>query len=154
ELDRLLQYWKTAFDRSKAKDAGILVPEPDVEEDFDASQERLERLRDDLDRLLKKARRDLGCNSIVYRDNGKEIYQLEVPIKVKNIPKSWDQMSATKQAKRFYFPELRALIRRLQEAQETHSQIIKEVAARFYARFDEDYQTWLRSIKTIAQLDC
>lgn len=154
DLASHLEYWKTAFDRSKAKEDGILVPQPGIEEDFDSSQERIEQIHQDLENLLKKARRDLGSSAICYRDNGKEIYQLEVPIKVKNIPKNWDQMSATKQVKRYYFPELRILIRKLQETQETHSQIVKEVAGRFYARFDENYDTWLASVKIIAQLDC
>ncbi|GFF24866.1 DNA mismatch repair protein msh6 [Aspergillus lentulus] len=154
DLSSLLEYWKTAFDRTKAKENGILVPKPGVEEDFDTSQERIEQLHRDLDNLLKRQRRELGSTAICYRDNGKEIYQLEVPIKVKNIPKTWDQMSATKQVKRYYFPELRSLIRKLQEAQETHSQIVKEVAGRFYARFDENYTTWLAAVRITSQLDC
>ncbi|KAF9888783.1 DNA mismatch repair protein msh6 [Aspergillus nanangensis] len=154
DLDDLLEYWKTAFDRTKARDNGILVPKLGVEEDFDNSQEKISQLHLDLDNLLKRVRRELGSTAICYRDNGKEIYQMEVPIKVKKIPDNWDQMSATKQVKRYYFPELRALIRQLQEAQETHSQIVKEVAGRLYARFDEHYATWLASIRIVSQLDC
>ncbi|KAJ5675578.1 DNA mismatch repair protein msh6 [Penicillium macrosclerotiorum] len=154
DMTELLAYWKTAFDHTKAKENGILVPESGVEADFDSSQETIEGLHKDLDNLLKKARRELGSTAICYRDNGKEIYQMEVPIKVKNIPKNWDQMSATKQVKRFYFPELRSLIRKLQEAQETHSQIVKDVAGRFHARFDENYGTWLAAVRIVAQLDC
>lgn len=154
DLTELLKRWKTAFDRTKARDNDILVPERGVEEDFDESQDRIDQVQAGLEKLLKKYRRELGSNSIVYRDNGKEIYQLEVPIKVKGVPKSWDQMSATQKVKRFYSPELRNLVRQLQEAQETHGQIVKEVAARFYARFDEDYPIWLAAVKIIAQLDC
>ncbi|KAJ6140552.1 DNA mismatch repair protein msh6 [Penicillium chermesinum] len=154
DLPPLLDYWKTAFDRPKAKESGILVPERGVESDFDSSQDHIEQIHKDLDSLLKKCRRDLGSNAIVYKDNGKEIYQLEVPIKIKNIPDDWDQMSATKQVKRYYFPELRNLIRQLQEAQETHSQIVKEVAGRFHARFDEHYGTWLAAVRIVSQLDC
>ena len=154
DIDSALQSWKTAFDRTKAKENGILVPGPGVEADFDESQERIEQVLADLEGLLKKTRRDLGSNSIVYRDNGKEIYQLEVPIKVTGIPKSWDQMSATQKVKRYYSPELRKLVRQLQEAQETHTQIIKEVSGRFFARFDTDYKTWLAAVRIISQLDC
>ena len=154
DLDSTLQHWKTAFDRTKAKEDGLLVPEPGVEEDFDASQERIEQILADLEGLLKKTRRDLGSTAIVYRDSGKEIYQLEVPIKVKGVPKSWDQMSATQKVKRYYSPELRSLVRKLQEAQETHGQIVKEVAGRFFARFDNDYTTWLAAVRIISQLDC
>ncbi|KAL8684457.1 MAG: hypothetical protein Q9224_006339, partial [Gallowayella concinna] len=153
-LKEILVRWKEAFDRKKARDDGILVPEQGVEEDFDTSQERIESILADLDKLLYKTRKDLSCSTIVYRDNGKEIYQLEVPIKVKGIPKTWDQMSATQKVKRYYSPELRSLVRQLQEAQETHGQIVKEVAGRFFARFDKDYATWLAAVRIISQLDC
>lgn len=154
DLNPMLQRWKTAFDRSKAKEEGILVPERGVEEDFDASQDRIEQVLGDLESLLKKYRRELGSTAIVYRDNGKEIYQLEVPTKIKGIPRSWDQMSATQKVKRYYSPELRILVRQLQEAQETHAQIVKDVSGRFFARFDEEYNFWLASIRIVAQLDC
>ena len=154
DLAAALKPWKTAFDHTKAKEHGLLVPEAGVEEDFDESQENIEDIHRQLDELLKKARKNLGSNAIVYRDNGKEIYQLEVPVKVKGIPGNWSQMSATKAVKRYYTPELKALVRKLQEAQETHGQIVKDVSRRFYARFDEDYLTWLAAVKVVAQLDC
>ncbi len=154
DLNKALGHWKTAFDHTKAKEDGVLVPERGVEDDFDASQDRIEQILADLQSLLKKVRRDLGSTSIVYRDNGKEIYQLEVPLKLKGVPKNWDQMSATSKVKRYYSPELRSLVRELQEAQETHGQIVKEVAGRFFQRFDEDYAVWLGAVKIVSQLDC
>ncbi|EEQ32901.1 DNA mismatch repair protein msh6 [Microsporum canis CBS 113480] len=154
DLNSLLRFWETAFDRPKARESGILVPEEGIEEEFDASKENIDQLEEKLQQVLHRVRKELKCSTIVFKDNGKEIYQLEVPIKVKNIPKSWDQMSATKQVKRYYFPELRALIRKLQEARETHAQVVKGVAGRFYARFDENYSSWLAAVKIIAQLDC
>ena len=154
DLRGVLKPWKEAFDHLKAKSDGVLVPEQGVEEDFDNSQDHIESILESLETLLKKTRKDLGSTAIVYRDNGKEIYQLEVPIKVKGIPKHWDQMSATQKVKRYYSPELRNLVRNLQEAQETHSQIVKEVAGRFFTRFDENYATWLAAVRIVAQLDC
>ncbi|KAH0536949.1 hypothetical protein FGG08_006214 [Glutinoglossum americanum] len=154
DLEDVLKNWKTAFDRTKAREDGILVPERGVEGDFDASQDRIDKILADLESLLRKYRRDLGSASIVFRDNGKEIYQLEVPTNIKNIPRGWNQMSATQKVRRYYSPELRNLVRQLQEAQETHGQIVKEVAGRFYARFDEHYKVWLAAVKIIAQLDC
>ncbi|KAJ4336158.1 DNA mismatch repair protein msh6 [Didymella glomerata] len=153
DLAGALEPWKTAFDRKQAKEEGIMVPAPGVEEDFDESQKVIDECLIDLETLLKKVRKDLGNNSICYRDNGKEIYQLEVPKKTK-VPGSWDQMSATAKVTRYYSPELRKLVRALQEATETHSQITKEVATRFCAKFDEEYATWLAAVKIVAQLDC
>ena len=155
DLRSRLKYWMNAFDREKAKEASILIPERGADEDFDASQDTVEAVQEELQSLVRKYRTQLGSSAICYRDNGKEIFQLEVPIKVTSkVPKSWDQMSATKQVKRYYFPELKNLVRKLQEAQETHSQVVKEVAGRFYARFDENYDIWLAATQVIAQLDC
>jgi DNA mismatch repair protein MSH6 len=153
DLASALSPWKSAFDRDLAKKEGILVPEPGVEEDFDNSQQEIDDCKANLEQLLKKARKELGNNTIVYRDIGKEIYQLEIPKKVK-VPNTWDQMSATAKVARYYTPELRKLVRALQEAQETHGQIVREVATRFCIRFDTEYQTWLAAVKIIAQLDC
>ncbi|KAL5392624.1 hypothetical protein PMIN06_006917 [Paraphaeosphaeria minitans] len=153
DLSGVLEDWKSAFDRKAAKSDGVLIPAPGIEEDFDNSQEEISTCQDNLNRLLKKARSDLNCTAIVYNDLGKEIYQLEVPKKVK-VPKDWDQMSATAKVTRYYTPELRKLVRALQEAQETHGQIVRDVAGRFCKRFDENYATWLAAVKVVAQLDC
>ena len=153
DLGPRLKYWHEAFDRNKARETGQLVPEPGVEEDFDESQATLESINEDLNELISKWRKELGSSKICYRDNGKEIFQMEVPVKLK-VPSDWDQTSATSTVKRYYFPELRKLVRKLQEARETHSQIAKDVANKLYAKFDEHYEIWLAAVKIIAQLDC
>ena len=154
DMKDLLLSWKDAFDHAKARSNGLLIPERGVEEDFDESQDNIEAIHAKLESLLKRTCKELNSSAICYRDSGKEIYQLEVPIKVKGIPKHWDQMSATVKVKRYYFPELRALVRELQEAQETHGQIVKEVSGRFFARFSRDYTTWLAAVRIVAHLDC
>lgn len=154
DLTTKLGAWKDAFDRKEAKETDILVPEDGVEEDFDESSQSIKLCLDNLEAYLKQVRRDVGSQSIKYTDIGKEVYQLEVPGSVKKVPKTWDQMSATAKVKRYYTPELRKLVRALQEGQERHTQIIKEVHGRFLARFDEDYKTWLAATRVIAQLDC
>lgn len=155
DLAGALHHWKDAFDRTKAKDEGLFIPQPGVEEEFDESQESIDDVEKQLQKLLKKAREDLGSSAIKFTDNGKEIYQLEVPIKVtRPIPKTWKQMSATKACKRWYSPELERLVQDLKEAQETHGQVVKALAGRFFARFDEQYKVWLAAVRVVAQLDC
>jgi DNA mismatch repair protein MSH6 len=153
DLKKPLEWWKTAFDREKAKQYKLLVPERGVETDFDASQDRIAEIKDELNDLMKSKQKEYGSSKIVFRDIGKEIYQLEVPSNIK-VPKDWKMMSSTKAVKRYYFSELQELVRDLQEAQETHGQVVKLVAGRFFARFDEDYSIWNAAVKVIAQLDC
>ncbi|KAA8913009.1 muts domain V-domain-containing protein [Sphaerosporella brunnea] len=155
DLEKMLAPWANAFDREKVKENGVLVPERGVELDFDQSQDHIEEIIGELNDVLKKYQSDLKCKDIRFMDIGKEIYLIEVPVKfAKSVPKTWQQMSSTSKNKRFYSPEVRKLVRSLQEAQETHSQIVKEVAGRFYARFDEEYPSWLMAVQIIANLDC
>ncbi len=155
DLKPKLEEWKEAFDRNKAKSESILVPQPGVEEVYDDSQATLDACLGDLDTYLTAIRKEYGGNkAICYRDNGKEIYQLEMPVSIKNIPSNWEQMSATKAVRRWYSPKLRNLARALQEAKEIHSQVVKEVINRFCIKFAEDYEMWLSAVKVVAQLDC
>nr|POE77607.1 dna mismatch repair protein msh6 [Quercus suber] len=155
DLAGALQQWNDAFDRTQAKENGLFIPQPGVEEDFDDSQKRIDDVLKSLDKLLSKARKEFGSSSIKFTDNGKEIYQLEIPVKVKaSVPKNWRQMSATKAVKRWYSPELEGLVQELKEEQETHGQVVRALAGRFFARFDEKYAVWLAAIKIVAQLDC
>ncbi len=152
-LKEPLGYWETAFDRKKARDSKTLIPERGIEEDFDSSHDEIERIKEELHALLDKQKTALKCKTLKFTDVGKEIYQIEAPKAVK-VPSSWRQMSATAAVKRYYFKALEDLVRELQEAEETHSQIVKEVASRFFKRFDIDYEVWLQAIRIIAQLDC
>lgn len=152
-LEEPLSYWRTAFDRQKAKEDKILIPEHGVEEDFDASVARMDEIKSQLQQLLVDKKAEFKCKSLKFTDVGKEIYQLEAPKAIK-VPSTWRQMSSTKDVKRWYFTELTDLVRELQEAEETHSQLVKDVSLRFCKKFDVDYERWLRAIQVVAQLDC
>jgi DNA mismatch repair protein MSH6 len=153
DLKEPLSYWEKAFDRKKARDEKLFIPERGIETDFDESVDNMARIKDELQNLLDAQRVALKAKKVKFTDIGKEIYQIEVPKDVK-VPSRWRQMSATSAVKRYYFKELEDLIRELQEAEELHSQLVKEVASRFFQRFDVDYETWLQAIRVVSQLDC
>ncbi|KAI0881392.1 DNA mismatch repair protein Msh6 [Annulohypoxylon maeteangense] len=153
DLKEPLSFWKTAFDRKRAREEKILVPERGIEEDFDKSHDKIVEIKDDLQSLLDEKKAALKNRSLKFTDVGKEVYQIEAPKSVK-VPKDWQQMSATANVKRYYFKELTDLVRQLQEAEETHSQLVREVSLRLFQRFDVDYDTWLQAIRITSQVDC
>ncbi|CAK7262713.1 DNA mismatch repair protein msh6 [Sporothrix epigloea] len=153
DLNEPLTYWKTAFDRKRAREEKVLIPERGIDEDFDECCDTIVRIKTDLNKLLEEQKSILKCRSLKFNDIGKEIYQMEVP-KATKVPKTWRQMSATSAVKRYYFGELDELVRELQEAEETRSQMVREVALRFCRRFDADADIWLEATRIVAQLDC
>ncbi|CAK7563881.1 MAG: DNA mismatch repair protein msh6 [Sporothrix epigloea] len=153
DLNEPLAYWKTAFDRKRAHEEKVLIPERGIDQDFDECCDIIVRIKADLNKLLEEQKSMLKCRSLKFNDVGKEIYQMEVP-KATKVPKTWRQMSATSAVKRYYFGELDELVRELQEAEETRSQMVREVALRFCRRFDADANIWLEATRIVAQLDC
>lgn len=152
DLRKPLEYWKTAFNRKRAREEKLLIPERGIEEDFDNSTDHIQNIERQLEELRADWSKQLKTK-IEFRDIGKEVYQLEIDKKIK-VPGDWSTMSATAKVKRYYTPQLKKLIRELQEAQETHGQIVKSTSARFFARFSQDFGTWSQAVKIVANLDC
>ncbi|KAI7818742.1 muts domain V-domain-containing protein [Gamsiella multidivaricata] len=148
-----LEYFDKAFDHEVAATEGNVIPYPGFAEDYDANNETLKQLDSEFAQHLEKAKRDLKTTKVIYKDLGKEIYQLEVSNKVA-APKNWKKMSGTSTLSRYYNPELISLVTRLQEARETKSAIMKELRGRLYAKFDENYKDWLKAVHIIAEIDC
>lgn len=153
-LEECLPEWTTAFDWTEASTHNRLIPEPGVETEFDESQAVMKGIEDELQEKLRKYRKEYRSQEICFRDSGKELYLIEVPTKVKGIPKSWQQMAATSKVKRYWSPEVKTLVRSLMEAKERHKLVSEHVQSKLYARFDQYYKHWLGAVKVMASLDC
>lgn len=152
-LRSLLDGWEHAFDWEKAKDEDLLIPAPGIEEDFDVSNARLDALLADLESLRKGYQQKHKSNKIVFKDLGKEIFQIECPVGIP-VPSNWRLLSSTKAVKRYWSPEVERKVRELLEARETHRGVVGEMKARLYARFDADYGAWMGVVRAVAHLDC
>ncbi|KAG0220391.1 DNA mismatch repair protein msh6 [Mortierella sp. NVP41] len=153
DLTEHLNYFVEAFDHEAAQAEGDIIPHPGFAEDYDANNEVLNNLDSQFAKLLDNVKRELKTTKIVYKDLGKEIYQLEMSNKI-TVPKNWKKTSSTSSISRYYTHELTALVTQLQEARETKNAIMKELQGRLYAKFDENYKDWLKAVKIIAELDC
>lgn len=92
-------------------------------------------------------------NKIIYKDLGKEIYQIECPVGI-NVPSNWRLLSSTKSVKRYWSPEVEKKVRELLEAREIHKTVVSEMQGRLYGRFDADYDKWMQVVRSVAHLDC
>ncbi|KAF9917476.1 DNA mismatch repair protein msh6 [Lobosporangium transversale] len=152
-LTPYLDYFNEAFDQNLAATEGDIVPYPGFATDYDSNNEDFKQLASEFAEHLEKAKRLLKTTKVIYKDLGKEIYQIEVSNKVA-VPKNWKKMSGTNAVSRYYNPELIALVNRLQEAKETKSAIMKELQGRLYSKFDENFKDWLKAVKIMAEIDC
>lgn len=153
EASELVAEWYKAFDHAQALEKDLLIPEDGVESEFDETKQVITSLEQELEQHLKKYRKEFSTLSICFRDSGKEIYLIEVPVKLK-VPKEWQQMGSTSKVKRYWSPEVKQLVRQLQEAREIHKLASDKVQSKLYARFMEHYEVWLQMAKVVANIDC
>ncbi|KAI5948811.1 MSH6 [Candida theae] len=146
--------WEDAFDRQQALN-DIIIPAKGVDAEFDQSQAVIDDLENQLNDLLKVYKKEFKSHEIFYRDSGKEIYLIELPVKlVKHVPSNWQTMGATSKVKRFWSPEVKQLARKLMEQRELHKMVCDTLRTRMYAKFDAHYPTWMKVINCIANIDC
>ncbi|CAG8542071.1 1112_t:CDS:10 [Diversispora eburnea] len=140
-LTPMLLYFKEAFDHGKAENEGNLIPYPGIDNDYDDIKTKLKDIDEKLAQHLAEANNQLRTTKIIYKDVGKEIYQLEVPNSIKKVNRYWN-------------PTLQKLVRDLQEALEVESNVLKSLNGSFYEKFDAHYHEWLLAVKIISELDC
>jgi DNA mismatch repair protein MSH6 len=102
DFGALLSEIKESFDHKIAITNGTIVPEPGKNIRFDSARYELEQVKEELAEHLKLQQSRLNCSKILYRDLGKEIFQLEIPSNVE-VPPEFVLMSKTKVYFRYYF---------------------------------------------------
>jgi len=142
----------------------LLIPTRGVEADFDASNDKLDSLLDDLENFRKQYQQKYKfvpsltilthrSKKIVFKDLGKEIFQIECPVGIA-VPSNWRLLSSTKTVKRYWSPEVEKKVRELLEYREIHKNVVAEMQGRLYGRFDADYDKWMGIVRAVAHLDC
>ena len=61
DIEEQLLHYETSFDRVKAKEDGVIIPNQGVNPDYDASNKEVEEIHQDFDQYLEKQRQRLGC---------------------------------------------------------------------------------------------
>ncbi|KAI9596421.1 muts domain V-domain-containing protein [Syncephalis fuscata] len=145
-LEPPLTYFKTAFDREIAEREGSVIPYEGVEKDYDEIGNKMKLIQQELQDYLIQQRTEFKSKDIVYKDIGKERYQLEVPKKI-TVPSNYMRLSQTKAVNRYWSPKLKKLVTEYEETMELHIQ------KRVYNKFDEYYELWMQAVRIAAELD-
>lgn len=152
-LHDLIGEWEDSFDRTEALN-DIIVPSKGIDEAFDESINCMNELESQLNKYLQEYKKTYKSHEICYKDSGKEIYLIELPNKIKNIPKDWQTMGSTSKVKRYWSPEVKKIVEQLLEKRETHKMVCDNLKSNMFKRFDANYTTWCKVIATLSKIDC
>ncbi|TPX35274.1 polyribonucleotide nucleotidyltransferase [Synchytrium microbalum] len=148
-----IKWFKDAFDHEQALKEDKITPSDGYDAVYDDAEANVERIDTLFEEHKTEAESEIIAKGLKYKDMGKEIYQLEVPARVK-VPKDWVVMSKTKDVNRYYSPEIKKLVKEMTEAKETREAAIREVKSRMYSKFNENYADWMKVVNSLAEIDC
>ncbi|EIE86449.1 hypothetical protein RO3G_11160 [Rhizopus delemar RA 99-880] len=151
-LDDLNSLFITAdvdMDYQKVK---AMIPKSGKNEAWDDIMNQIDAVQNQFQSHLNSLKKQLKCPSILYRDLGKDIYQIEVPKGV-SVPRDWIQMSTTSKLNRYWDSTVKNLVSEYKELLETKNEFVKTFSKQVYQHFDQSYPIWLSVVNTIAQLD-
>jgi DNA mismatch repair protein MSH6 len=135
-----LKYFENAFDHKDAYETGKIRLFEGYDNEFDLKKQAVCLIETKLSEYLKECQKKLGCK-IIFKDIGKEIYQMEVPTKQK-VPRDWTVMSKTVQVNRYYTDYLCGLINELLVAKEVCDMAMREIKSKIYQKFDQSFNDW------------
>eukprot|EP01126_Amoeba_proteus_P064049 TRINITY_DN8910_c0_g1_i3.p1 TRINITY_DN8910_c0_g1~~TRINITY_DN8910_c0_g1_i3.p1 ORF type:complete len:326 (-),score=68.15 TRINITY_DN8910_c0_g1_i3:406-1383(-) len=146
-----------SFNRKAAQLEGKIIPEPGFYEDYDEASAVVKKIEDELAEILKQQQKHFKTHKVVYKDLGKEPYQIEVPLDVlKNItpPSNYTKISSTQKVQRFYLPSVKVLIPQLAEAKEELRVVECSLLQSVFKKIDENCKLWSEAIDLLAEMDC
>lgn len=93
KLVELLEFFSSAIKKDAKHTGDLLEVKNGFDANFDKASEGMQQVEEDLEAERRSASREVGCK-IQFKNIGKELFQLEVPVKAK-VPKNWVQLSKT-----------------------------------------------------------
>ncbi|KAM0676835.1 hypothetical protein BDAP_002554 [Binucleata daphniae] len=115
--------------------------------------QNLKEIETNLIRYLESQKIVLKEKNIGYKDIGKEIYQIEVPLKT-IVPDDYMLVSNTKNSKRYYTKEIKSMVSEYVEYEErlfqSRGRLLREVANELKQNLNEYY----KAVNIISEIDC
>eukprot|EP00002_Diphylleia_rotans_P021703 TRINITY_DN4230_c0_g1_i6.p1 TRINITY_DN4230_c0_g1~~TRINITY_DN4230_c0_g1_i6.p1 ORF type:complete len:997 (+),score=257.98 TRINITY_DN4230_c0_g1_i6:62-3052(+) len=156
DLKSCLKYYEKAFDQTMAREQGFLSPSEGADPDYDKVVAEVKSWHTKLDNHLEDQKKALKISSLVYKNVGKELYQIEIAAKSVDgvkLPQNYVLMSQTKTVKRYWTPFIQTCFGPLKEAEEKQSELRETFLARLQERFDQNRKIWRGIVDAVSELD-
>ncbi|KAH8296016.1 hypothetical protein KR054_000514 [Drosophila jambulina] len=156
DLSKELKYFATAFDHEAASKTGVIAPQAGMDAEYDSAMDAIEAIEGRLKTYLVEQERHFGCR-VTYFGSDKKRYQLDVPeTHASKANKSYSlegQTKGKKPSRRYTTAETRALLKDMQQAEDTRNMVLKDLARRLFEKFSNHYEQWKQCIDCVANLD-
>lgn len=154
QLQELLQYFREIFDEKQAKKDGNIKPRPGVNTDYDEAMAEVKELTNKFDSYLYEVKKTVGINDLKYFGNGKDRYQIEVPINlIHKLPNDWSSKSQKKTHRRYWNRFIETHLAKLIQAEDRLEASQRDTLRALFAKFDSHRHVWQQASQCLSLLD-
>ncbi|XP_046358330.1 DNA mismatch repair protein Msh6-like [Haliotis rufescens] len=154
DISEDLAFFDAAFDHTKARKDGTILPSKGVNLDYDQASQDIKAIEKRLVQYLDKQRDRLSCMAMVYWGTAKNRYQMEIPeVAWKRVPNEYEVMSSKKGWKRYRTPDIEDMLADLTEAEDRKDTALKDTMRRVFSSFDERHKKWRDVLDCLSVLD-
>ena len=141
------------IDKSLEKNEFIL--KKGVFEDIDNIDNEVLEVENKLNDVLKSIRKEVGCKDINYVHIQSVRYQIAIPVRyTQDLDDRFTLQSNTKTVYRYYTPEVKELIRELEDVENERQKLRSGSQKRFIDDFSKYSGQWDGLVDAIADIDC
>ncbi|CAI8005594.1 DNA mismatch repair protein Msh6 [Geodia barretti] len=155
DLTEQLQFFSAAFDHTKARKEGTIIPARGVNPAYDAAVETIHKTATCLEEYLAKQKKVLACPSLVYWGTGRNRFQLEVPesTPASRIPRDYELKSQKKGCRRYWTKETKRCLEVTMAAEEDKQMALKDTMRTIFHSFAQHFSLWESAVQCLATLD-
>lgn len=154
DYSQTLEYFETAFDHDVARKTGKIIPALGVDNKYDDCQEKIEKIKEQLDSYLEEQKSELKCRHLEYFGSAKNRYQIQVPeAYCKKVPSEYRIETTRKGFKRYYTPTIDKLFQKLTVCEEEMKRTLDSIMSTIFEQFSRKFKLWSSAIECMATLD-
>lgn len=146
-----------SFNLEDAKKTGYMIPEKNVDDEYDSILNAIDELDGEIKLYLKQQEKSIGCK-LIYFGTDRKRYQIEVPEShCKKIPDDYKLEGSKGKGKnashRYTTEDTRAFLARMTELEDQKKQILGDFGRRVFEKFANKYEDYKKICNLIGMLD-
>ncbi|KXZ50845.1 hypothetical protein GPECTOR_15g531 [Gonium pectorale] len=154
EVASTLEALESATDWKEAAQTGRAVPEPGVDEGYDAAVDAVDAANAQLQDYMKEVRQKLNCREVSWVSVNKDSHLLEVPDAVAaRIGGDFQLVGNRKGYKRYTSTKLKRLVAEYDRVVEKREQALSGILASLVVRFVQHRSLWVGLVEAVAEAD-
>lgn len=157
DMSEHIEMIKKSFNIEDAKKSGFMVPERNVDDEYEAILNSISELESEIKLYLKQQEKIIGCK-LVYFGTDRKRYQIEVPEShCKKVPTGYHLEGSKGKGKnashRYTTEETQEFLARMTELEDQKKHILADFGRRVFEKFSTKYSEYKKICNLIGMLD-